>query len=615
MKDPLALHRSRARGGSLLEGGHTDGSDDDVRGPAAVWPLAVLLTDDRAGAEALVTTALSGRRRDPAALRLAVVRAALDTGDRTAPVPPAPAQPRETAGEALTAALRALPRRTRTLAVAHLLDPPSAGGPGVATPEVLGAVAALTAELGRQDEQHRAARERYEAVFRAPGSPPSAPVPDRTPLSDRLRALAAGTELTDGQAAALTRDAGERRRSRRRTGLQVVAAVLALAGLAGLVSLVPWPGQPAPAVDVFAGPTRGSLAGNTAFLEELRAQSWSGTDLATEAPPASRRVVWAGEVDSGRAALVVSGEAGDFAAAWFAGPPGVPPGRMRLQAVHLAPDRTVPLALAAPVTGALVVVGAPGDEVRVSKRPEVAADGTVTRAFEPAPTDAGVATVELLQSTRTDSPAVRFTVTRDGRPLPPGPLDVVSEPDPGPPVLPRLRNPPGPAVGDAAVSRQLQDLLGRLGQRGDTSGTTVVWAGDLPGRDARQVRTALVAVPQPSGAVVLTAPFGYAPDLSGQSDSSSCVTGVLPAGPPLGQRAFAVRCPLGGPEPLLLVVGPRGADRVRLLAADGTALDERALDDGVAVVPEPGAVTGVEVHTAGGDTLTAPLVRETDLLG
>jgi hypothetical protein len=584
------------------------GPDDDVRGPAAVWPLAVLLADDRAAAETLVTAALAGRHREPTALRRAVVRAALDAEEDPAPPPSGPSPLRDPGAEALTAALRALPRRTRVAAVAHLLDPSS-------VPEAGGAVAALSTELARRDAELHAEQERYEAPFRAPGSTPPAREPDRTPLPDRLRALAARAGLTDAQAAALVQAAGGRRRSRRRTRLRVLAAVLVLAGLAVLVPRVPWPSGPAAPADVLAGPTRGSLAGDPAFLEELRAQSWSGTDLATEAPPADRRVVWAGEVDSGRAALVVSGEGADLAAAWFAGPPGEPPGRMRLQAVHLTPDPALPLALVAPVSGALVVVGAPGDEVRVSLRPEVAADGTVSRTSAPAPVEDGVAVVELPQSTRTGSPAVRFTVSRDGRQLSSGPLDVVTEPDPGPPWLPRLRTAPSPAFGDLAVDDQLQGLLGRLGQRADTSGTTVVWAGDLPGRDARQVRAALVAVPQPSGALVLTAPFGYAPDLSGRSDAASCVTGVLPAGPPLEQRAFAVRCPLGGAEPLLLVVGPRGADRVRLLGADGTVLEERPLDDGVAVVTEPGLLTGVEVHTADGGTVPADLVEEADLPG
>ncbi|GAB4081413.1 hypothetical protein [Modestobacter muralis] len=586
-------------------------TDDDVDGPAAAWPLAVLLTDDRADAEALVTTALAGRHREPTALRRAVARAALDAADR-----PAPASPlRDHGAAALDAALRALPRRTRVLAVVHLLDPVSAGELRAGPAETDAAVSALAAELGRQDARALAEREVLEAPFRAPGSPPPVRRPDRTPLPDRLRALAAGSELTTGQAAALEQDGGERRRSRRRTRLRVLAAVLTLAGLAALVRVVPSPGEEAAPVDVFAGPPRGSLAGNAEFLAELQAQGWAGTDLATQPPPADRRVVWAADVDGGRAALVVSGTDQDFAAAWFAGPSGAPPRGMRVQAVQLAPDRTLPVALAAPVRGALVVVGAPGDQVQVSPRPEITADGSVTRTSAPAATVDGVAVVELPQSTPTDSPAVRFSVVRDGRELPAGPLDVLTEPDPGPPWLPRLRPAPRPAAGDAAAGEQLRGLLGRLGQRADTSGTTVLWAGDLPGRDDRPVRTTLLAVPQLSGAVVVTAPYGTPADLSGRSDNDSCVTGVQPAGPPLRQRVVAVRCDLGGPTPVLLVVGPRGAGTVRLFDETGAALDDSPMDDGVAVLTSPAVVTDVEVTTADGSTVRARVVEETDLRG
>ena len=125
----------------------------------------------------------------------------------------------------------------------------------------------------------------------------------------------------------------------------------------------------------------------------------------------------------------------------------------------------------------------------------------------------------------------------------------------------------------------------------------------------------MLAVPQASGAVVVTAPYGTATDLSGRADSDSCVTGVQPAGPPLDQRVVPVLCDLGGPAPVLLVVGPRGATSVRLLDAAGTDLDDRLLDDGVAVVPDPGVVAAVEVTTSEGRTVTAPVVEETDLRG
>ena len=48
-----------------------------------------------------------------------------------------------------------------------------------------------------------------------------------------------------------------------------------------------------------------------------------------------------------------------------------------------------------PATGALVVVGAAGDRIRVSDRPEVDAGGTVSRRFRTVRTSHGLAVVGL----------------------------------------------------------------------------------------------------------------------------------------------------------------------------------------------------------------------------
>ena len=583
------------------------GPDDGVGDPAAAWPLAVLLTDDRAEAEELVVRALAGRRRDRRSPGPAVVRAAVRQ-DRTDPAP----GPR---GRALDDALRALPRRTRALAVVHLLDP-SSGAAVPATPdEVAGAVAALRRELDRADERDRAQQERDAAPFLAPRSTWRAPEPDRTPLPDRLRALAARVPLTPDQAAALLAEAGGRRRSHRRTGLRVLAAVLALAVLAVLAVVVPRGGQPpepaaaADGPDVYAGPPRGSLAGDAAFLDGIRAQTWSGTDLATQPPPADRRGVWAGEVDGVRAALLISGEGtGDVATAWFTGPAGAPAGQLRLQAVHPRPDPQLPAALLAPVRGALVVVGAPGDRVQVSTRADFGADGTSTRTFYPADVDLGVATFGLPRSTPGADPAVRYRVLRDGRQLPAGPLDTAVEPDPGPAVLPRLRPAPAPAAGDAVVDAATRDLLARLGQRADTSGTTVLWSGDLPGPESGSTRVGVVAVPQPAGSVVVAAFTGTGTD----PGDAACATGVLRAGPPLDQRVVVLGCDLGG-RSRLLVVAPRGADQLRLRDTRGVVVEQRPMDDGFAVVTSPTRIADVEVTTADGRVLAGDPVGPLDL--
>ncbi|QXG75983.1 hypothetical protein KUM42_19840 [Modestobacter sp. L9-4] len=176
----------------------------------------------------------------------------------------------------------------------------------------------------------------------------------------------------------------------------------------------------------------------------------------------------------------------------------------------------------------------------------------------------------------------------------------MAEPDPGPASLPGLRPAPVPSPVDAVLDQRRRDLLSRLGQRADSSGTTVLWSGDVPAGDGRPTRVGMVAVPQPAGSVVVAA-------LHGRDDGTAgtCAPGVLPAGPPLDRLAVALPCDLGGPSSRLLVVGPPGDDVLRLLDADGVLLEERPMDDGVAMVAPPGRLATVQVRTADGRILLA----------
>ena len=64
---------------------------------------------------------------------------------------------------------------------------------------------------------------------------------------------------------------------------------------------------------------------------------------------------------------------------------------MRLLSARVAPDPAEPVSVTDPATGALVVVAAPGDGIRVSARPTVDVDGSVYRSFWDVPTSRGVA--------------------------------------------------------------------------------------------------------------------------------------------------------------------------------------------------------------------------------
>ncbi|MBB3675390.1 hypothetical protein FHX36_001125 [Modestobacter versicolor] len=575
-------------------------------------PLAVLLTDDRADAVRLLSAALAtpSALDDAATARRALTAprdrprwAAEQVVGTLAPVVPADEDP------VLAAALRSLPAGVRAAAVLRLVDGPPAGDDD--------AVAALAAAVARGDDEQRRERDRATAAFRAPGAA-AGPAAPAVPLADRLARLAAGRPLPPTAAAEVAAAVAAARRGRRRRRYRLVGAAALVAVLLALVPLLPQPGPPAPVTDVYAGSPRGSLAGDEEFLREMRAQSWSGTDLATTSPPATRRVVFAGDVPGGRWALVVTGEGANRAAAWFSGPEGAQAGRLRLRSVALDPDPALPVSLADPSTGALVVVGAPGDTVAVSERPEVTADGSLARETTDVPAPDGVAVAALTPLPGAPQSAVRVEVERDGRRVDVAPPVLLTPDGADRAVLPegtRLRPAPRPAVGDSAVAVRLATVLGQLGQSPATAQVTTLWAGDLPGPNDQPTRLTVVALPQPSGAVVVTAPYGYAADLSGRSGSSWCGTGVLPAGEPLDQRVVAVQCDLSDGRVtreisrFLVVLAPPTATSVQLLDAGGVLLSAHPMADGVAVVRSPGEVAMVTVTGAdGGTAMAAPLV-------
>jgi hypothetical protein len=397
--------------------------------------------------------------------------------------------------------------------------------------------------------------------------------------------------------------------------------VLTIALLVAVIPLLPRaPARPQP-VSVYAGPTRGSLAGDEDFLRAIRDSGWA---LAAETP-GPRRVVFAGDVPGNRWALVAAGGSPSRPAttAWFAGPAHAPPDQMELLSIRVTPDPAEPVSVTDPGSGSLVVVAAPDDRVRVSDRPEIGVGGSITRTFRTVPTSRGVARVGLAPVPHATMTAVRLQVARGDRRLNIPPPTVVGIP--GTPQVvgtpTQLRPRPSSAPGDAAVEPRLRAVLGQLGEPAGNTPVTALWGGDLPGPNDQPARLTILAIPQPSGAVVVTTPYGYAADLDGRTGSSWCGTGVLPAGIPLAQRVVAVQCDLSDLSEdreisrFLVVVAPRTALSMRLLDAGGNVLRERPLADGVAVVRSPGRVAQVDVTTAdGGTTSVIPLV-DADLAG
>jgi hypothetical protein len=605
--------------------GRDAGSEADavVRLLPQLIPAGVLLTDDPDGAVRLLGAALSEPRAldsaDDAwgALAHQALRRPRWAGEQIIESLPTDARADDDAG--LAEALRTLPERARAAAVLHLVAglPPAALG--AAGPEVGAAVGRLREEVFARDEQERRDRARNAALYRRPGA---APAPDEQPpaLPERLTRLAAGRPLPSTAAGTISARVTAVRLARRRRRLRVASGAVAAALLLALTPLLPHRAGTPPATTVYGGPTRGSLAGDEEFLSAARDLPWAGAPGALR----SRRVVFAGDVPGARWALVAAGGTPSRPAstAWFRGSRGASPDRLALQSVRIGPDPAAPVSMVSPATGALVAVGAPGDRFLMSARPYVDVSGSVSRSFWPVPTSRGVAVVGLPPVPDSPVSAVRLQVVRDGSRHSVPPPTAVGEPGalPVDPPISRLR-PSQPTDGDAAVWPRLRTLLGQLGESPDVTPVTALWSGDLPGPNHRPTRLTVLAAGQPSGAFVVTTPYGYATDPSGRIGSSWCGTGVLPAGLPLDQRVVAFRCDLSDLAArreifrFLVVVAPRSSTSVRLLDDQGVALHEQPLADGVAVVRSPGDVTRVVVTTADGERSEATPLADADLAG
>ena len=579
-----------------------------------VAPAAVLLSDDPEDAVRLLATALSapGALDDPAAAVRALTRQALRRRWSAEQVVGTTAPPPADEDTALADALRALPDRQRSALVLHLVAsaPPDDG-------ELLEAARTrLTGDLARGDEDARHERELVASTYRAPGTGPEpglAPVA----LPERLARLAAGRPLPPAAEQTVV-DAIVVTRGRRRRRRLLIAVGAAVTGL--VLALLPLlPRGPAAPPSVFGEGTRGSLAADDRFVDGVREAPWPG------APGGDRRVVFAGDVRGARWALVAAGGTPSRPAAvgWFTGPAGAAPDRMVLRSARTAPDPSLPVSLTDPASGALVVVALAGDRVTVSARPVVAADGSITRTFRGVPSPGGVAVVELAPLPGTGPSAVRVRVLREQRPLSLLPPAVVA--DPGEPrfdvPLTLLRPGTASPVEEVAVGSRLRSVLGQLGLAAGSTPVTALWTGDLPGPEDSPTRLSVLAVEQPSGAFVVTAPYGYEADPGGPAVTSWCGTGVLPAGAPLEQRVVVLRCDFrdlsirAEISRFLVVVAPRTAVRVQLFDDQGAVLSEHPLEDGVAVVRSPGDVVRVSVTTAEGAPVSAVPFVNADLAG
>ena len=468
-----------------------------------------------------------------------------------------------------------------------------------------------------------------------------------TELQERLTRLAERTAPPPRETLAQVVAAQHRSQRRQTAGIGALVAVVAAVVIAVPAVTGGSADRPVTAsgtavdagatVDVLAGPPRGSLAGDTAFVEGVRRLDWSpeGSSWGAEpdAPLGTRRVVFAGEVAGVRVALVAGentvrptgaaadpdrqtdlGALGDTAVAWFLGPAGATPEQMVLQSVPygVQPDGG-PVALFDRPSGALVVVGAPGDSLSLSLRPDVRADGSAAREYLPLDAPDGTATVDLSASA-TSASALRYVVSRGGETwtrTPDGSSAGDARPDP--PVT-WLHPAPPASPADVMAASGPALVLSQLGLPESDVAFTVVWAGDVPAPAAEPTaRVSLLAATLPSGAVYLDSSLAV---VTGDGvGGTSCGSGVRGAGPPLAEQTFALRCDATDmsehSEVLssLVVVAPPAAVQVRALDLDGEVLADFALTDGVGVVPFPERAADVQTLSADGTVLqtTRPL--------
>lgn len=473
-------------------------------------------------------------------------------------------------------------------------------------------------------------------------------------LRDRLHGLAdrAGSPSSDGAglARAVAEQADDRRRTRR--GVLVALGGVVLLGVAvpqlvggdaeqaapasgaaiGRPEASAGPGAPA---DYFSGPTRGSLAEDDAFLDGVRALPWAaeppvraadGTILyyLPDPPVEARTVVFAGDVPGGRWALVVGGTSAETAeaagvppevvpsdataAVWFTGPPGATPEQMTPATEPSSIATDWPLGLTDPRNGVLVVVAAPGDEVEVSQRPLIDAEGATSREWRPVETEDGIAVTRVSPFPRASDSSTSYRVLRDGR------LEARAMPwsifyedlaeQPVPIQYPRGRP---SALGEQAAQFAASAVLGELGLSPAQATVTAPWVGSVP--EGGVAQAAVVTVTLPSGAVVVMSQWLTAEAPDGSYTGGYCGQAVLPAGPPAARRVHALACEVidattGSPlSTNLVVVAPPEVGLIRAYDGDRVFLSEHTVRDGVLVVPMPLGTRTVEAVTSGGVTL------------
>lgn len=437
-------------------------------------------------------------------------------------------------------------------------------------------------------------------------------------------------------------------RSRRLAFAGAGLGVVLVVGLVPLVSSTSTPDRSTAAPATVNSTTRGSLAADGAFNDALRSVPWTyqqwrspdgagvttdpqlqpapgwtseTTDLAAAYRPDQRTVLFAGDVPGGRWALIALDSAYGDTVAWFSGPADARPDQMTISGMPQAVSAGEPLVHLdlADEQRTLVVVTEPGDQVELSDRVILEADGTMNRAFAPMPDEDGDGViVTTLDSSTRFGVAASVRVSRDGEAVwqaapstagrPAGidrdnargwPIGITTRTsatvDPGYDYLNEA------LTALAPFGLDLDDLASE-----DGAELTTVFQGSTNGplTPGETPVVSIYSIQMPSGARVLVGGWTNAPGDTtpeGQRpDQGVPYLDVRPADASVGQDVVAARMTVG--TDVLVISAPTTADTAIVLDGRGAELTRLSLVDGMTSMAFPSGATAVQIVGQDGRT-------------
>jgi hypothetical protein len=379
---------------------------------------------------------------------------------------------------------------------------------------------------------------------------------------------------------------------------------------------------PSPPTGLYALPTRGSLADDEGWLSDVTALEWDlpdpdayggGMEL-PDAPVDTRRVAFAGDIPSGRVALVLGMDNRHVVHAWFTGPAGADADELVLASPpsQAGPDTALALLDAPDATArsaTLLVVAQPGDTVDRGLIPVVEASGEERAERVDVAVEDGIAVTEAPAPWPWASPGSDVRVRSaagDDRPvqleeserLRGGIVSSVVPPEVAP------ADPRGLAgrTDPEASSWSVGSVLANYGLTAEQAQPTLLAVGPLGSRVNRYGE--LYGMTHPSGATttwLMTYSTG-GPDTGVTSMQFSSA----PAGTALLDRVIAVQADAG-----VLVSAPAGV-QAQVLDAAGAVLVTVPLERGAGTAPYNGRQEGVTVRVLDG---AGDVLAETTLTG